>query len=172
VMFQVGMAADELPVARACNSCHEGPDGRGFVLDFPRHNKPFDDYAMDGCGACHDYQPREVTGEWTGGQPISKRTHAVHFGSSLNYPNTTVAHEDTVPGRNWDITYPQDVRFCESCHPADTSSGTWATKAGRLACGGCHDSDAATAHMDTMTWDPTPENPWSGDEDESCGACH
>lgn len=70
----------------------------------------------------------------------------------------------------------------------------------RLACGGCHDSDNTWAHMITMTIDPTPAvylpsatfiagprypdggapaanqvysgGPFSGDEQESCKACH
>ncbi|MBU0717070.1 MAG: cytochrome C, partial [Planctomycetes bacterium] len=166
VTFQVGTATEQPLVADSCDKCHEG-----FVLDYPRHHKPFPNDAVDGCAACHDYQNRNATGEWSGGQPISRRTHAVHFGSSLNYPLTTVAHEETVAGRNWDITFPQDIRHCESCHSAD-SSGTWAINAARIPCSGCHDSDEATAHMDIMTWDPTPADPWSGDEEESCKACH
>ena len=173
VTFQVGTPDEEPLVARACDACHQGPDGRGFILDFPRHYKIFDDTAVDGCGACHDYQNGQADGGWYGGGPISKRVHAVHFGSSLNFPNTTVGYRaDPMTGRSWDITYPQDVRHCESCHPSDTSSGTWATKPSRLSCGGCHDSEAATAHLDLQTWDPTPEDPFSGDEEESCQVCH
>ena len=83
-----------------------------------------------------------------GGKPISKRVHAVHNGSALNYPTITVAHEETAAfGRNWKITYPMDVRNCESCHSGRRTSGTWQTNPNRLACMGCHDSDAATAHM-------------------------
>jgi hypothetical protein len=171
--FQVGTADEEPAVARDCGSCHQGPDGRGFILDFPRHYKIFDNTAVDQCGACHDYQSGHADGAWYGGQPISKRVHAVHFGSSLNFPNTTVNYNaDPMTGRSWDITYPQDVRHCESCHPSDTSSGTWATEPARLPCSGCHDSEAATAHMSLETWDPTPENPFSGDEEESCKVCH
>jgi hypothetical protein len=44
--------------------------------------------------------------------------------------------------------------------------------AARLPCGGCHDSDAAASHMRLQTYDPTPTNPWSGDEVESCTVCH
>jgi hypothetical protein len=171
VTFQVGMATQEPLVADRCNACHQGPDGQGYVLDFPRHNKLFTNDAVDGCAACHDYQNRHATGEWSGGQPISRRTHAVHNGSNLNYPLTTVAHEESVNGRNWDITFPQDIRHCEACHSSATS-GTWATNAARTPCSGCHDSIEATAHMDIMTWDPTPLDPFSGDEDESCQACH
>ena len=171
VTFQVGTATEQPLVADSCDKCHQGPDGEGYVLDFPRHHKPFPNDAVDGCAACHDYQNRNATGEWAGGQPISRRTHAVHFGSILNYPLTTVAHEETVEGRDWDITFPQDIRHCEACH-SSASSGTWATNAARIPCSGCHDSLEATAHMDIMTWDPTPLDPFSGDEEESCQACH
>jgi hypothetical protein len=172
--FQVGTATEEKPPADNCGSCHQ-QDGKGFILDFTRHYKIFSDSAVDQCGACHDYQPRDATGgSWTGGHPISKRVHAVHVGSSLNYPLTTVAYSngDPIKGRNWDITLPQDARYCDqTCH-TDKSSGTWATKPSRMPCWGCHDSDAAQAHFKIMTYDPTPANPWSGDEEESCAACH
>jgi decaheme cytochrome c component MtrC/MtrF-like protein len=175
VAFQVKTATVEKPVAGNCASCHQGPDGRGFILDYSRHYKIFGDDAVDQCGACHDYQPQLATGGgWSGARPISKRVHAVHYGSSLFTPLLTVDYSggDPVPGRNWDITFPQDVRSCETCHPEGTSSGTWATKAARLPCMGCHDSDAAKAHMKLQTWDPTPLDAWSGDEEESCQACH
>jgi len=172
--FQVGTATEELAVAGNCASCHQGPDGQGFVLDYTRHYKIFDNTAVDQCGACHDYQPRKATAEWSGGHPLSKRSHAVHFGSKLNYPLTTVSYlgGDPVKGRNWNIKFPQDVRNCETCHPAGTTSGTWKTEPNRLACAGCHDSDAARAHMRVQTWDPTPANQWNGDEVESCKVCH
>ena len=84
--------------------------------------------------------------------PLSKRVHAVHNGSNLNYPTITVAHEETAAfGRNWQITYPMNIRNCESCHSAAATSGTWKTNPNRLACMGCHDSDAATAHMNLQT---------------------
>ena len=109
-----------------------------------------------------------------GAKPISRRVHGIHFGSSLNFPLSTVDYSngDPVAGRNWDITLPQDVRNCESCHPAGTTSGSWANNPNRLACSGCHDSDASMAHMRLQTFDPTPADPWSGDEEESCKACH
>jgi OmcA/MtrC family decaheme c-type cytochrome len=175
VTFQVKTATPELPVARGCDACHQGPDGRGLVLDPSRHNKILSDDALDQCGACHDQQPQTATGEtWSGANPIQRRVHAVHMGAFLNFPLTTVAYAngDPVPGRHWDITYPQDVRQCESCHPAGTTSGTWRTRPTRLACMGCHDSLDARAHVKLQAWDPTPADPWSGDEQESCQTCH
>lgn len=172
--FQVGTATEEKPSAGSCNVCHQGPSGFGFVHDFSRRNNLLDSTALDQCGACHDYQPSSPTGKWTGTSALSKRVHAVHFGSKLNYPNTTVGYSggDLVAGRNWNITYTQDVRHCESCHSDSATSNTWKTNPSRLACSGCHDSDSATSHMNLQTYDPTPANPWSGDEKESCKVCH
>ncbi|MCC6522364.1 MAG: OmcA/MtrC family decaheme c-type cytochrome, partial [Polyangiaceae bacterium] len=171
--FNVKQATEEAPPARNCNSCHQNDDGKGFILDFSRHYKIFDDTAVDQCGACHDYQPTSATGEWSGGHPIAKRVHAVHNGSNLNYPLATVAYSngDPVPGRNWDITFPQDIRNCETCHSANASD-SWVTEAARLPCWGCHDSDADRAHFKAQVYDPTPNDPWSGDEEESCQVCH
>ncbi len=173
VQFQVGQEAIEKPIANNCSSCHMGPNGKGFVLDFVRHNKLFDNNApSDLCAACHDQQPQAATGDWSGAKAISKRVHAIHVGSSLNFPNTTVGYYDPTRGRNWDITLPQDARNCEVCHNPATTSGTWATTPGRLACSGCHDSTAASAHIKLQTLDPTPADPYSGDEAESCSTCH
>jgi hypothetical protein len=154
------------------------------VLDPPRHNKPFTDNAADQCAGCHDYYSSENPANsypvfppagpdaGFGGHPLSKRVHAVHYGSNLNYPFYTVAHEETAAfGRNWNITYPMPILNCESCHGTATS-GSWKTNPNRLACIGCHDTDAATTHMQLQTYDPTPNAPFSGDERESCKSCH
>jgi hypothetical protein len=176
--FQVKTATVEKPIADGCTACHWSDAGTGFVLDNPRHNKLFNAQAVDQCGGCHDYlsaqNPATTTAaSFGGGHPISKRVHAVHYGSDLTYPTITVAHEETSAfGRNWRITYPMEIRNCESCHPAATTSGSWKSNPNRLACMGCHDADAATAHMKAQTYDPTPLAPWSGDEQESCKTCH
>jgi hypothetical protein len=179
--FQVKTATVETPVAGNCTSCHWSTDavgqGQGYVLDPVRHNKPFNAQAIDQCGGCHGYKSGETQAArtWTTGggtKPISKRVHAVHNGANLNYPVLTVDHEESVVGRDWSIVYPQSVRNCETCHPDTATSGTWKTIPNRLACMGCHDADAATAHMKVQVYDPTPTAPWSGDEIESCATCH
>jgi hypothetical protein len=149
---------------------------KGYVLDYLRHHKLFNNTTVDLCGTCHDYQSQTATGDWSGAVSISRRTHAVHNGANLNFPNATVAHADGVPGRNWDINLPMNVRNCDSsCHPSsgpNKVSGTWATNPNRLACGGCHDSESAAAHLKSMVYDPTPTAPYSGDEVEACKNCH
>lgn len=178
--FQVGTPDEELAPAGNCGTCHQGPQGTGFILDYPRHYKIFDNTAIDQCGACHDYQSQRATADanssdgWAGARPIAKRVHAVHYGSRLDYPLLTVNYSrgDPVAGRNWDITFPRDILECETCHTDDSSSGSWKTEPARIPCSGCHDSDEATAHMKLMTYDPTPDSPWNGDEEESCKLCH
>ena len=176
VTFQVGTPTEELAPAGNCGMCHQGPQGTGLVVDFLRHYKILDNTAVDGCGACHDGQSQDLAADWTGGHPSARRVHAVHFGSSLNYPLATVGYRsppiDPMTGRNWNIAFPQDIRNCETCHTPGTTSGTWKTAPSRLPCSGCHDSDAAQAHMRLQTFDPTPATPWSGDEQESCRVCH
>jgi predicted CXXCH cytochrome family protein len=172
VTFNVGQAGEELATAGNCGMCHQGPDGKGYVLDFARHYKIFDNTAVDQCGGCHDYQSGHDYGDWYGGKQISRRVHAVHNGANLTYPNVTVDYNDPVKGRNWDITFPQYIKNCEACHPNGTTSGSWAWDAARIPCSGCHDSDAATAHLKLQTYDPTPQDPWNGDEEESCQTCH
>ena len=171
--FQVGQASTEKQVAGNCNLCHQNAEGKGQVFDPSRHNKIFSSDAMTQCTACHDHQPGGATGlTWPGAQPMSSRVHAVHNGSKLAYPNATVAHADEIPGRNWDISFPQDIRNCQTCHADGQVSTAWKTNPNRLACGGCHDTDSATAHIRLMTWDPTPADAFSGDEKESCQVCH
>ncbi len=173
VPFQVKTETEELPPAGNCDSCHEGPEGTGFVLDFSRHNKHFDEAAIDQCAGCHDYQTSTPTAStWGGAKPIARRVHAIHMGVGLNYPYETVGYSGGDGARNWQIAFPQDVRNCETCHADDSTSGTWATEASRVPCAGCHDALEATAHIKQQTWDPTPTMPFSGDEEESCKVCH
>lgn len=134
-----------------------------------------------------------------GTTPIMRRVHAVHAGGTIrasgqpmiNYPF------EVYNGENVTITFPQDVKNCEKCHNS-TTSGTWKTKPGRVACLACHDSDSAYAHATLQTLDSTPTieksalingststtpgavgaaaapvtGPFNGDEIESCPVCH
>ncbi|MFZ5446024.1 MAG: OmcA/MtrC family decaheme c-type cytochrome [Myxococcota bacterium] len=174
VTFQVKQADVEKPVASGCASCHQNSTGSGFVLDWSRHNKLFGNDAVDQCAGCHDYQAQSAIGGWSGGGALTRRVHAVHAGSALNFPLLTVGYSngDPVAGRNWNITFPQPLRSCEACHTKTGTSDAWKKNPTRLACGGCHDSESASAHLSAMTFDPTPANPYSGDEQESCATCH
>jgi hypothetical protein len=161
--FQVGSTNAEPRVAGNCTDCHGDTRMHGsyFAVTF----------TPDICKSCHDYQ-HQMTGKtnWAsanmgfGAAPLSRRVHGVHFGNYLNKP------QEINPSADYShLIFPQDVRNCTKCH-AETS--TWNEKPSRLACLACHDSDADITHATLMPCDPTPQDPWNGDEVETCTVCH
>jgi hypothetical protein len=161
--FQVGTAEEEAFVASNCTSCHD--DNRMHAGYFAVQFNP------DICKNCHDYlNQQEGSTGWTDGNwgygaaPLSRRIHGIHNGADLDKP------EEIHPDYDYShVEFPQDVRNCTTCH-AETD--TWTEKPSRLACLACHDSDGTIAHGTLMTIDPTPEDPYGGDEMESCTTCH
>lgn len=160
--FQIGTATAEDVIATNCGDCH---------ADTQMHGLPMD---TDLCKSCHDYDRQRLgrTG-WTdsnagyGAAPLSRRIHGVHYGHYLENPDELHSTWDgDAPGR---IIFPHDVRSCGTCHSV---SDSWMDAPGRVACLGCHDSTAAQAHGTLNTIDPTPTEPYSGDETEACATCH
>lgn len=169
--FQVGTAAEEVKPATNCTDCHD--DTRQHAGFFAVQFNP------DICKSCHDYS-RQFPGQvgWTpaggwngfGSAPIVKKVHGVHFGRYLNDPADLVPTIFGEPGDMFaEVIFPQDVRNCTKCHAGSTS---WAENPSRLACLACHDSIRAELHASHETLDPTPQDPWSGDEVEMCRECH
>ncbi len=168
--FQIGTSTVDPFIATNCMDCHG---------DNRQHPEFFAvEYNTDICKSCHDYE-RQVPGElgwsFTGGWngfgagPIVRKVHGVHYGSSLDYPEDLVF---PILRNAFDfshVTFPQDVRNCDKCH---SETEDWMEEPSRLACLACHDSDVAVTHAKLMTDDPTPNDPWSGDETESCPVCH
>lgn len=164
--FQVGRTNVESQItpASACLSCHG--DSRIHSTSRVLTMTP------ELCKACHDYS-HQMTGKtnWTNSQwgygvsPLVRRVHGAHFGKYLHKGN------ENGGGGLSEIIFPQDVRNCTKCH-SDPANTTWNTKPSRLACFACHDSTDATTHGALMTLDPTPADPWNGDEVETCSICH
>lgn len=162
VNFQIGSTNVDKLVAGNCVSCHS--DTRFHTTS---RNLPM---VPDTCKACHDYS-HQLTGKtnWLNSQfgfgvaPLSRRIHGVHYGNYVNKPKEISSDDFS------HIIFPQDVRNCTKCH---TESDSWNNAPSRLACLACHDSDAAQTHGTLMTYDPTPADPWSGDEVETCDICH
>jgi hypothetical protein len=161
--FQVGTETVEKKTATNCLSCHE--DTRMHASFFAVTFEP------DICKSCHDYQ-RQMPGKaaWTdrnagfGAAPLARRIHGVHFGHYLEKPKEVHATEDYSH-----TIFPQDVRNCTKCH---SETAEWKEQPSRLACNACHDTEEALFHTSMMTKDPTPADPWSGDELETCKTCH
>ena len=111
--------------------------------------------------------------------------HKIHRGADLTGAATyqVVGFGGATPPNNFSVlsfgevefpAMPDGVKDCASCHggsnawkaPADRSHPTAATQPARawaVACGSCHDSSAAAAHLDVMT---------SSLGQESCAVCH
>ncbi len=164
--FQVGSTNIEphITPASACISCHA--DVRIHATSRANTMTP------DLCKGCHDYG-HQMTGKtnWTNSQwgfgvsPLVRRVHGAHYGRYLHKGN------ENGGGGLSEIIFPQDVRNCTKCH-SDPKSTTWNSSPSRLACMACHDSTAATTHGSLTTLDPTPGDPFSGDEIETCTICH
>jgi hypothetical protein len=164
--FQVGTATADDYVATSCVDCHaETRMHAGFFAV---------EFDPDICKSCHDYE-RQILGSpgwgiipanWGfGAAPLARRVHGVHRGKYLDKPGEVT--EQFLYDYSG-VIFPQDIRNCQKCH----SESDEFTHPSRLACNACHDSDEAIAHTTLMTLDPTPADPWNGDEMESCNACH
>ena len=184
--FQIGTGTEGKKVATNCTDCHGDTKMHGSY--------PFN---PDICKNCHDYKrtgtgygwagtpPTGTNGTSTSGwsgfgaKPLASRIHGVRRGRYLEHPEEVKPLYRLVSGvptyePEYDfseVIFPQDIRNCTKCHSADTT-GTWKTEPSRLACFACHDSDEANTHGNLMTYDPTPTDPWSSDEVETCKVCH
>lgn len=175
--FQVGTEQEQLKVATNCKNCHG--DSIWHLDEGPQHPEPFD---PDYCNACHDYSHFATgasfdrlggtsTSGWSGygAVPVARRVHQVHFGRYLHYPEEVYAGN---PNAFNEVIFPQDVRNCTKCHDPKTTSAAWKSEPSRLACLACHDNDKARTHAAMNTQDPTANDPFGGDEVETCTVCH
>ena len=161
--FQVSTQTEEPKVCTNCTDCHDDTRMHGGY--------PFN---PDVCKNCHDYQ-KQLTGKtgWSdsnwgfGAAPLARRIHGVHFGHYLHKPEEIHGQNDAEHFGG--IIFPQDVRNCTKCHD---DNPMWTQEPSRIACLACHDSNEAIFHGTLMTFDPTPDDPFGGDEVETCIVCH
>jgi hypothetical protein len=160
INFQVGTTNIEPVVAGNCIDCHA--DERIHATSRAAQ------YIPDVCKSCHD-NLHQLNGKtnWTTSQfgfgvsPLSHRVHGIHFGNYVDKPKE-------INGDFSHVIFPQDVRNCTKCHV----SSSWNERPSRLSCLACHDTDAALTHGKLNTYDPTPDDAFSGDEIETCEVCH
>jgi OmcA/MtrC family decaheme c-type cytochrome len=187
--FLVGSATTLQPYsivagAATCNACHNdlyfhGGGRRGFDTCIVCHG---------GAGAEDRSQYVAANAPATTSNTVNFRTmlHKVHMGSSLTNASTytVVGFGSAAWPNNFGASQYATVGFpampaaaatCVACHgsgnttyysPTDRNHPTQQTvpvRAWRAACNACHDSDAATAHIDINT---------SASGFESCELCH
>lgn len=163
INFQVGTETEDELICTNCADCHGDTKMHGSY--------PFN---PDICKNCHDYQ-NQLAGKtgWDdsnwgfGAAPLARRIHGVHFGHYLDKPLDVYANPDRFDPST--IIFPQDVRNCTKCH---ADNPMWKEEPSRLACVSCHDSDEAIAKAQLLTFDLTEDDPYSGDEVETCVICH
>ena len=122
-----------------CDSCHERLDLHGG----PRRTVEY-------CVTCHN--PGSVDPDSGNSVDMAYMVHSIHAGrASVPTTRPTPANPTPVPyivygfgGTRYDfgdVTYPQDLLFCDKCHTksAATPDGdAWMTSASASICGGCH----------------------------------
>ena len=128
-------------VAR-CNQCHD---------PLALHGGNYRDIKT--CVLCHN--PNNMTGN------ISATESRVQFDGQIFFHALHMGKNELVVPN---ITYPQDVRFCTTCHdPAAAGGASWYTYPSIAACGSCHDDVNFT----------TGANHTAGPAaDGSCATCH
>jgi len=188
--FLVGSATstspyDKIESADACLACHKelmfhGGGRRGFTAcilchgtagseDRPRYVAPG---APDTTGLMVNF--REMLHKIHMGEHLAYASTytVVGFGSPSNYPNNfSESHYDEVVFP----VLPEGVKDCSACH--GDSNDAWHDLADRehpteqtvpvlewtIACGACHDSDSAQAHIELQT---------TQGGQEACAVCH
>ncbi len=158
--FQALTATADAKKAGNCADCHGSTtmhDGLPFSL------------APYNCMACHDYRDNGTGKDYRDGgssrwgyENIQLYVHQLHYGHYLD------SRADRNNANFEHFIFPQDVRNCTKCHTSDS----WKEKPSRLACTSCHNGDGVRGHAKLMTFDPTPDNTYSGDELEACATCH
>jgi OmcA/MtrC family decaheme c-type cytochrome len=129
INFQIGTATEEAKVAGDCTGCHG--DNRMHLQGAHPHNAAFN---TDECLACHDFSGGYAA-------PLVNRVHAVHSASGLG--------ADVKSTKDWsEITYPQDVEHCQTCHSSTSTAFKDVPNGYALACVGCHgDVEGARDHI-------------------------
>ncbi len=163
----------------ACDSCHERLDLHGG----PRHTVEY-------CVTCHN--PGSVDPDSGNSVDMAYLAHSIHAGD-LRGPaspaRSASANATPVPyiiygfggspNDYGDVTYPQDLLYCDKCHAASATTpdgDAWTTSATAPACGGCHIQglnsvayNATTGYTYTYTHSTFA---FTAPDDGSCITCH
>jgi OmcA/MtrC family decaheme c-type cytochrome len=135
-----------------CNSCHDplalhGGARRSVKL----------------CVLCHN-ETQSLDPDTGNDVQMANMVHKIHFGPNLENGYTIIGFNQTAHDYGH-VTYPQDVRNCETCHrPTATEGMIWLTNPSRQACGSCHDA------IDWETGEGHAAGPQA--DDSACASCH
>ena len=147
-----------------CNACHER-------LEF--HGGPR--VTVEYCVTCHN--PSTLDPDSGAILDMAHMAHAIHYGPNRAAPYEVYGFGGTLHDYS-EVTYPQSVLFCESCHTAGTSSpagDAWQTTASTAICAGCHIDGLVATTPDPVTGKSNYafQHSFSGPlQDGTCVNCH
>ena len=152
-----------------CASCH---------VRFAEHGGPR--RSNEYCAVCHN--PATIDPDSGESVDFAYMAHSIHRGEDRSSPYVVYGFNGTLFDKS-DVTYPQPIAFCETCHVQSATSpqgDDWKTNPGAAACGGCHDAGlnktgpSATTGRYTYTYTHSstilPPNYTANDGD--CSGCH
>jgi len=135
-----------------CNNCHD---------PLALHGGSRQEVKL--CVLCHN---RTQSLDPDTGNTVEMRLmiHKIHDGPNLANGYTIIGFGQSANDYS-DVTYPQDLRNCTTCHKADVAEGhIWYSNPSRIACGSCHDS------INWVTGAGHIAGPQADDSD--CTSCH
>jgi OmcA/MtrC family decaheme c-type cytochrome len=142
-----------------CNQCHDplalhGSTGRR---------------AVEICILCHN--PGVIDPDTGNTVDMKVMIHKIHRSGNLpsviaGTPYTIIGNAQSVNDFS-DITYPQDIRNCQTCHKDASQVNAWNLQPSMDACGSCHDdvNFATGANHDAGRVGPLADN-------SKCAQCH
>jgi OmcA/MtrC family decaheme c-type cytochrome len=122
-----------------CNKCHDP------ISMHEQFGPPIQDVRL--CVMCHTSQmPNTPSGEPLTFGPL---VHRIHDNKNVDF----------VP-----VTFPQDIRNCQTCHSGTGVDAIWSQRPDFDCCGSCHDN---------INWQTGANHPGGPQADESkCASCH
>ncbi len=152
-----------------CESCHVRFGEHGG----PRRNTEF-------CAVCHN--PATIDPDSGESVDFAYMAHSIHRGENRSTPFIVYGFNGTLFDAG-EVTYPQPISFCESCHvksAAMPQGDDWKTNPSAAACGGCHDAGlnktgpSVTTGLYTYTYthSSTLLPPGFTPADGTCTGCH
>ena len=152
-----------------CTTCH---------VRFGEHGGPR--RSAEYCAVCHN--PATIDPDSGESVDLAYMAHSIHRGEARTNPFIVYGFNGTKFDAG-EVTYPQPITFCETCHVKTASmpdGDDWNTNPGAAACGGCHDAGlnktgpSATTGLYTYTYTHTSPilPPGYTADDGTCTGCH
>lgn len=151
-----------------CADCHN---------EFAMHGGPRK--SVDYCVTCHN--PLSIDPDSAESVDMAYMAHSIHRGENRATPYIIYGFGGSEHNYG-EVTYPQSVTYCETCHEASAShpdGNAWNEGANAKACGGCHADGLVTQNFDAVTGIPeyafdhaVADAPIGLVQDGECVACH